>query len=196
MKYSREHIQKVLQNKGYKWFNDDSNKSFDVNIIGIRNAASKNVTNIFDDLITISYKENSVWQYKEWAATTDPGKKAMHSYQNPNGVAILVPGQYRSMHRIGLHKGKYSALTQQKECRVFRDSNKDLIYDESKIQSGIFGINIHHAGVSSTFVENWSEGCQVFKNLKDFEEFMSICEKSKVIHGNSFTYTLIETKDL
>jgi len=39
-------------------------------------------------------------------------------------------------------------------------------------------------------------GCQVFKKAADFEEFMKICRKSKDIHGNRFTYTLIETKDI
>lgn len=197
MKYSKQHIQKVLTNKGYKWFNDDASKGFDVNIVGIRNAATKNVTNIFDDLLTLSYKdEQGVWQYHEWAITTDPGTKAVKQFQNPKGVARLVPNQYRKMHRIGLHKGKYDALCQQSGCVVYRDWNKDLKFDEIKTESGIFGINIHHAGVSSTFVENWSEGCQVFKNIKDFEEFLNIIKKARDIHGNNFSYTLIETKDL
>jgi hypothetical protein len=51
-------------------------------------------------------------------------------------------------------------------------------------------------GVDSTYVENWSEGCQVFKRAADFEEFMTICRKSAKIHGASFTYTLIESKDI
>jgi hypothetical protein len=69
-------------------------------------------------------------------------------------------------------------------------------YDENKIQEGIFGINIHKAGADSTYVENWSEGCQVFKKAADFESFMAICRKAAAIHGKSFTYTLIESKDL
>lgn len=70
------------------------------------------------------------------------------------------------------------------------------MFDEKTIQEGIFGINIHKAGVDSTFVENWSEGCQVFKRSKDFDEFMAIVRKSKAVHGNSFTYTLINSNDL
>ena len=69
-------------------------------------------------------------------------------------------------------------------------------YDESKIEEGMFGINIHHAGADSTYVNDWSMGCQVFKKTKDFEEFMKICRKSRDIHGNSFTYTLIESSDI
>ena len=41
-----------------------------------------------------------------------------------------------------------------------------------------------------------NEGCQVFKRVKDFDEFMKIVKKSKKIHGNSFTYTLIESNDI
>ena len=71
-----------------------------------------------------------------------------------------------------------------------------MVYDESKVDTGIFGINIHKAGVDSTFVENWSEGCQVFKRSAEFDAFMVIAKKAAAIHGNKFTYTLIESKDI
>lgn len=196
--YSKDKIKEALVKKGYAWFEDQANKGFDVNIVGVRNSAlASKVTNLFDDKITISYKDqNDAWQYHEWEATTDPGKKAMVVLHNVKGVARLVPGQYRGMSTIRKHQGKYEALCQQKECTVFRDANKDMLYDEAKTETGVFGINIHHAGVNSTFVENWSEGCQVFKRIADFEEFMAICRKARAIHGNSFTYTLITTNDL
>ena len=59
----------------------------------------------------------------------------------------------------------------------------------------MYGINIHKSGQDSTWVENWSAGCQVFKRVKDFDAFMKICKKAKTIHGNKFTYTLLESKD-
>ena len=34
------------------------------------------------------------------------------------------------------------------------------------------------------------------KKSSDFDEFMAIIRKAKDIHGNSFTYTLIESSDL
>ncbi len=80
--------------------------------------------------------------------------------------------------------------------KVYRDVNKDLKFDETKIDEGVFGINIHKAGADSTYVENWSEGCQVFKKSADFEAFMTICRKAAAIHGKSFTYTLIESADI
>ena len=81
---------------------------------------------------------------------------------NDKGVAILKPGQYRGSHTIGLHQGKYEALKQGGKVKVYRDANRDMNYDEKVIQEGVFGINIHKAGANSTYVENWSEGCQVF----------------------------------
>jgi len=198
MAYTREQIEAAVKAKGYAWFNDDANKSYDVNIVGVRNMATgQKVTNVFDDHLTISFKdETGAWQFFIWAATTDPGKKGVLEYHNKDGVARLVANQYRGSHTIRLHQGKYEALGQQKPVKVYRDSNKDLNYDETKVTEGIYGINIHKAGQDSTWVENWSEGCQVFKRVKDFDAFMKICKKAAKIHGNSFTYTLLQSTDI
>ena len=197
MSYTKEQIETAVKSKGHVWFEDTANKGYDVNIVGIRNTATgEKVTNAFDDYLTISYKENGQWKCHVWPATTDPGKKGVMEYHNKDGVARLVEGQYRGSHIIRLHQGKYEALGQDKPVKVYRDANKDMTYDENKITEGVYGINIHKAGADSTYVENWSEGCQVFKKSADFEAFMKICRKSKDIHGNRFTYTLIETKDI
>jgi hypothetical protein len=196
--YTREQIEKAVKAKGYVWFADEANKSYDVNIVGVRNMSTgQKVTNLFDDCLTISFKdETGKWQFYCWLATTDPGKKGVLEFHNKAGVARLVANQYRGSHMIRLHQGKYEALGQQKPVKVYRDANKDLNYDETKITEGLYGINIHKAGQDSTWVENWSEGCQVFKRVKDFDEFMKICKKSAKIHGNSFTYTLLQSTDI
>jgi len=195
MAYIREQIEAAVKAKGYAWF--EGAKDYDVNIVGVRNSATGQVvTNAFDDVITISFKVGGVWQFHEWANTTDPGKKGVMEYHNTKGVARLVEGQYRGSHAIGLHQGKYKALKQAKNVKVYRDADRNMTYAEDKIDEGLFGINIHKAGVDSTYVENWSEGCQVFKRIKDFDEFMAICDKAAAIHGNSFTYTLIESTDI
>ena len=192
--YTREQIEKAVKAKGYKYF---ENGEFNVNVIGIRNTApGKKVTNLFDDWISISYKEGGVWKFFIWAATTDPGTKGVKEFHNAGGVARLVPGQYPGSHHVGLHQGKYEALKQKANVKVYRDANKDMVYDETKITEGVYGINIHHAGADSTYVENWSEGCSVFKKIKDFDVFMVICKKAAALQGNSFTYTLIESKDI
>jgi len=195
MAYTREQIEAAVKAKGYVWF--EGVKDYDLNIIGIRNSSTGNkVTNVFDDTLTVAFKLNGSWQFKQWPATTDPGTKGVKEYHNAAGVARLVPGQYRGSHAIGLHQGKYEALKQQKPVKVWRDANRDMTYDEKIIQEGIFGINIHKAGADSTYVENWSEGCQVFKRSADFDEFMKLAKEASKIHGPSFTYTLIESKDI
>ena len=196
MPYTIEQIEKAVKAKGYVWF--EGAKDYDVNIVGIRNLQpSKHVTNLFDDTLTISYKKDGVWQFHEWPITTDPGKKAMLQYSNPKGVAILVPGQYRGSHMIGLHQGKYEALRQQRPVKVWRDKDKDMEYDWVDEDTGIFGINIHRSNpkTESTYVENWSEGCQVFKRVNQFNTFMDICRLARNIHGNSCTYTLLTSDD-
>jgi hypothetical protein len=201
MSYTREQVEAAVKAKGYVWFEDSGNKGYDVNIIGVRNnspSVADKVTNVFDDFITLSFKDESGnWQYYIWNGTCDPGKKGVMEFHNKKGVARLVPGQYRGVWKIDLHQGKYEALCQRNgNVTVWRDDNKDLIFEEKVTDTGMFGINIHKAGQDSTWVENWSEGCQVFKRVKDFDVFMSICKKASKIWGNKFTYTLIESTDI
>ena len=189
--YTREQIKKAVLSKNYVWFDDTANKGYDVNIVGVRNSSTgKKVTNVFDDYLTISYKdEKGVWQFYAWAATTDPGKKSMLEW--------LVQGQYRSTWKIDKHQGKYDALCQRSgNVKVYRDTDFDLEYDENKITEGVYGINIHKAGQDSTWVENWSAGCLVFKRVMDFDVFMSIVKKAAKIHGNSFSVTLLNSDDI
>ena len=201
MSYTREQVEAAVKAKGYAWFEDSSNKGFDVNIVGIRNSSTgKNVTNVFDDFITISYKENGAWKFFIWAATTDPGNKSMLERKKmgiSGGCARLVKGQYRRTLPIDKNQGKYDALCQRlRKVKVYRDADLDMEYDEDKITEGIYGINIHKSGRDSTWVNDWSAGCQVFKKSMDFDAFMSIVKKAAKIHGNKFSYTLIETKDI
>tara|TARA_R110000765_G_scaffold35759_1_gene80251 strand:+ start:289 stop:903 length:615 start_codon:yes stop_codon:yes gene_type:complete len=203
MIYTKEQILYAVRNKGHVWFYDDDNKNYDVNIVGVRNSKTKGkVTNAFDDKMTISYKIDGEWQYHEFDCTTDPGTHWVENVMNDKGVAILKPGQYRRSHKLRLHLGKYLALGQQNTVTVYRDNNRDDNYDldESKTETGIFGINIHRAskykGKKSTQINKWSAGCQVIAANDDWHEFLDICQAAREIHGNSFTYTLIESKDL
>ena len=198
--YTREQIENAMAEKGYRYFKSGD---LNLNIVGVRNSETKNrVTNAFDDCITLSYKLDSEWKFHCFKCTTDPGTHWVENLLNPNGVAILKPNQYRGSHKIGLHQGKYEALRQQKPLEVYRDDNQDGIYDclEEDVENGIFGINIHRAtaktGGKSTRIDKWSAGCQVIASNDDFAVFMKICNQAKDLWGNSFTYTLIESKDI
>ena len=201
--YTREQIETAVKAKGYKWFEDPKDKGFDVNIVGVRNSSTDGaVTNKFDDHITVSYKVNGEWQFRCYEATTDPGKHWVENVMNKHGVAILKPGQYRGSHKIRKHQGRYDALGQQKPMKVYRDNNKDGTYDfsEENVHEGIYGINIHratkYAGKKSTQIDRWSAGCQVIAANDDWTAFMKIMRAARAIWGNSFTYTLIESKDI
>jgi hypothetical protein len=199
-RYTRKQIEDTVKSKGHTWFEGGD---YNLNIVGVRNSETDNkVTNAFDDRITLSYSVGEEMIYHEFPATTDPGMHWEQNLLNKDGVAILVAGQYRGSHKIGLHQGKYEALRQNKPVRVFRDKNKDGVYDmdPDRIFEGIFGINIHRAtkweGKTSTQIDKWSAGCQVIAANDDFRLFMEIANKAKDKWGNSFTYTLLESKDL
>ena len=201
--YTREQIEETVKDKGYKWFDDTNNKGYDVNIVGIRNSSTDDkVTNKFDDCVTISYKKEGKWKFFCFEGTTDPGDNWMDNPWLEKGTAILKPGQYRGSHKIRLHGGKYEALGQKKDVTVYRDKNKDGTYDlnESTTDTGLLGINIHRAtaleGKKSTNVDKWSAGCQVIAANDDWHKFLKICKKAREIHGNSFSYTLLESKDI
>ena len=143
--YTREQIETSVKAKGYKWFEDTNNKGYDVNIVGVRNSETKGrVTNAFDDCITISYKVEGEWQFHCFPCTTDPGSHWVENILNEKGVAILKPNQYRGSHKLRLHAGKYLALGQKKDVTVYRDNNRDNVYDldESKTDTGLFAVTI------------------------------------------------------
>lgn len=200
MSWTRRKIELTVKHLGYQWFESGN---YNLNIVGVRNSGTnQEVTNKFDDWLTVSYQIDGVHHYHQYNATCDPGLHWEQNLLNPNGVAILVPGQYRGSHEIGLHQGKYEALRQKRPLKVFRDNNRDGRYDMNpdRIFEGIFGINIHRAtkweGATSTQIDKWSAGCQVIASNNDFTEFMQICNAAKDIWGNSFTYTLIESGNI
>lgn len=195
MKYTLYQIKEALRKKEYIFF--DLNKEYNVNIIGVRE--NSQLTNSFDDLLYLIYSDGEADNIEEFSITTDPGKYWLNNPINNDGCAIVVPGQYRGVWKIGYHQGKYQALIQDKPIKVYRDDNKDDVYDfePSKIREGYYGINLHRSNpyTESYYVDKWSAGCQVFKRVTDFNFLLSICKISAKIYGNSFTYTLLEKDD-
>lgn len=108
--------------------------------------------------------------------TTDPGVKYLNSPMSPKGCAILCEGWHRRLWKLGTHKG-YEALQQYSSCKVYRDNNRDNVFDldPNTIESGSFGINLHRANVNSLAktVSVHSAGCCVIRDIKDFNKFMS-----------------------
>ena len=191
-------IQKTLENKNYVYF---TRGKYNLNIVGIRSNNNNKVTNKFDDLLVVEYNDGFNDKQSIYSITTEPGLYYMtNKLGNSKGTAILVPGQYRGCWMIGKHNGKYKALVQKKPVKVYRDGNKDDIYDldQTTINEGCFGINIHRSNevYTRSTIDMYSAGCQVFNNPVDFRNFIRLCEKQINIYGNSFTYTLINEEDL
>lgn len=195
-KVKKANFENILSKKGYAYF---TKGTYNLNIIGIRSNARTN-NNVFDDFIVIEYCNSKGKKCKDiYPITTNPGTYYLKTPMNNKGCAILVLGQYRGCWTIGKHKGQYEALVQRKPIKVYRDNNKDSVLDctTSPVEEGIFGVNIHKAGVNSVLVNNWSAGCQVFKKSADFYNFMTLCKlQTKAGFGSNFTYTLIDEKDL
>ena len=176
--YTVDELKSEFNRLGYKWF--------PFHVVGIRSKA--NEPNKFDDLIGI-VKNNTIKWYK---GTTNAGTYWLLNPSNVDGTAVLKCGQYVDSWAIGLHQGKYKALKQIKPVTVYRDGDRDNIAEEQgKLDTGLFGINIHRANETATSVniDKWSAGCQVLANGVDFKEFINTCEMSKI---NFFTYTLLK----
>lgn len=167
------------------------------NIFGIRNSDVE--ANSFDDSVGVLYKDiNGEWCIGIWDATTDPGEYARKNPMNQDGTAIIVPGFHSKCYKLGKHKGE-EAMEQIAPMVYVRDANKnktlDFLYKITgwKVFKQNGKTNIHRAGVDSKLVDTWSYGCQVFKRVKEFLQFLKII-KSSIAYGykNEFDYTLFE----
>ncbi|MEP7374731.1 MAG: hypothetical protein ABI675_15150 [Chitinophagaceae bacterium] len=183
----------ILRYKSYEVYT----RPYELNIVGIR--ADSTIPNRFDDEIHVFFKTNTnQWIHYVFPATTDPGTYWLKSPMHPQGTAILMQGQYKGAYKIGLHRNKYYALVQRKPVTVMRDYDRNAMLDfwNGKMDTGVFGINIHRASINgiTRTVDVYSAGCQVFANITDFNRFMQHCEQHKKLYGNSFTYTLIDRR--
>lgn len=207
MNINVETLKNSVKTLNYKWFEDRPN------IIGIRTKLL--VPDTFNDLITISYKENGSEKLKVYSITTEPGVFYQKTLLNSEGCAVVEPGQWIDAYSIGFHKGydgskinpntkepypAHRALVLTGHIMIKRDKDKDGIAGNSgTVMNGDnTGCNIHGA-VRSDLTKKigpWSAGCQVFAAWKDKEEFVDICEKYKQIVKNKFTYTLLKEEQL
>ena len=192
-----ERIRQVFQTKGYSFFDKGD---YNLNIIGVRNQSGR--ADYFDDYLCAVYKIDDQWVVDTWAATTEPGTSILQKPIVKGGTAILIPGQYRSVYKIGTHGGKrrYTALCQRLgKVKIWRDDNRDRIPDyEGEIHEGMYGINIPRqwGPDDREYTGGVSAGCQVFRSGKEFYQFMELCHISAEMYSNRFTYTLINDTDL
>ena len=183
-----------IKEHGFAIFDDGD---YDLNIIGIRNLNSSR-SNLFDDKMIVAYRLGEKWITEEFIITTDPSSYYLMKEDYKPCAIYYHPQQARGAYKIGLHRGKYKALTQHRAVKFWRDGNKDDHLDyKGEVYKQRIGLNIHKASQKpegSHFVDVWSAGCQVFKyaDKRGFERFMWLCEQQVQSLGyTTFTYTLI-----
>lgn len=186
-------VKAALRKKGYKVFTGAE----ELNLVGIRTLPGE--AGKFDDTLAVFYVDaDGNEAFHLFAITTDPGRYYLNNPANVDGTAILKEGQY-PVYQYALHRGAYMALCQRTgDVTVYRDRNKNNVIDYDNTDTGMFGINIHHAAKTgkTEFVGKFSAGCQVFQSIDDFNEVMELVRKQLRKYGNKFTYTLLNTNDI
>lgn len=184
-----------------RYMNSKSYRVYDkkniLNIVSMRNKSNGLVSNKFDEKMYVFFKNNNNnWSLMEYDITTVPGFKPKTN-ELPNNVAILKLGQYIDQYKIGYHQGKKDhKCLKYATSVVHRNDNKSKYNFKASTQTGGFGINIHRSSKtgSGINVNNWSQGCQVFKNVNQFNQFMNLCDKQS-LSKKTFTYTLCDLND-
>ena len=192
-----ETIRNTCEHLEYAFFSEGV---FNLMLFGIRNQIVN--SNTYNDRIGVIYRDQyDVLTVEVFPGTTDPGRFFLKNPLVVDGTAILPPGQYRGMFKIGTHKG-YEALVQNIPLKVWRDHNRDAVLDipVKDVRSDASGIDLHRGPIYNPGLEpqigSWSAGCQVLQYYFHFMHLMSLANVSKGLYGNSFTYTLFDEAQL
>jgi hypothetical protein len=155
--------------------------------IGVYDIWIRNISdnpNVFDDKVyTFECTSNGIKPkfIMVCTGTSNAGLTGLKEFKkyNSEGCGVLKSDivVYDS-HKYGLHKGKYPAYTQNKPYPYYRDNNlNDKAEEIGTIHNNIIGANCHHAGVNSTFINDWSLACLVRNVLKQFDAWMKFMNK-------------------
>lgn len=174
----------------------------EINIWGVRSNDLQ--SNAFNDWLTFSYRrDDGVFAFYAFQATTDAGLYWRQNPENAKGVGVLVPGYYPGLWHRGLHRGQYPALVQTGPCDVWRDNNRDAVLDigsATPIERGVkIGLNLHHARAvgASAQVDKWSAACQVVADADDHAFVMTLVGR-QISAGlpDNFGYVLLNERDV
>ena len=195
-----EEIKALYKEKGYIFHEEPNNP----NLFGRRNADLVTVDK-FNDMIGFAMvTEDGRKVCHEWIGTTKPGLKNLDGVPfNPDGTAILIPGQYPNAWILGLHHRndplkRYPAYQQRTSgvWKVWRDKDADGQFDMSgKVFTNAEGINGHRASRNNKgeHVGLDGAGCQVILHEDEFLQWLW-AGKNALDKGlpNSFHYTLFQ----
>lgn len=190
---------KYLESKNYNVYAE----RFILNIVGMRSRDDGRVTNKFDDTLYVFYRNGNLdWEFYEYKITTLPGLRIPDLTGKsllPENVNILAPAQYVDQCILTNYK-KDSSIKVLKflECAFFEnESLSKYKYNYSKIKTDKIDIYIKpsvNKGFATDVYNHSADGSQVFKNNKQWKEFISLCE-NQLKYKKHFTYTLCRKKD-
>jgi hypothetical protein len=195
---SNKDIEKIIwfmNSKGYKVY-DGFNE---LNIVAIRDKDNGDVTNKFDDILYIFYRNQSGnMELVEYKITTVPGL-IPNKIELPKNVSILRLGQYVEQLKMDTYGGddNHRCLSFD-SCAVHRNTELDFYDWDSPTEIGNFAISIHRTSdpSSSENVYNYSEGSQVFKNRNQYDQFIKLCDDQvKNAKKELFTYTIFSKSE-
>lgn len=190
-----EDIISLVKSQGY----DIDTTPYKLNIVGIRDTANTEPILFQDEIAYFYYDQNGKLIGNVARGTTSPSVYFLENPMNSDGAAILKQGQYKNAYAIGLHRDIYKALVQVKPVTVMRDKDRNSYLNfYAPTTTGLYGINIHKATIKNNQAEIGADsaGCQVFMDVEDFNNMMKIAETSRSKNGNTFTYTLIDKKQI
>lgn len=215
-------ILEVLRHKGYKIFT----RPLEINTVGVRYQypGMPYSDQFMDRLYAIWKDKNGKWKMKWWSLSTIPGRKPGRSDRakgfkllkdavgkSRGGLGILKPAQYVDGLFMDYHKGSSRdarAMKIKGKQLAYRDQNygdPNITFTNEDPKNATGGANftmyIHKAyssgsGKNTYGVQNWSEGCQVLNSPKALNQYFDLCERHKQKYGNTFTYTLITSRDV
>jgi hypothetical protein len=165
----------------------------DLNLIGIRSAALEPET--YNDWIAVAYREAGLWNFFPFPATTDPGTFWARQPERVRGQAVLEPGQYPGLWRVGTFRGR-RALRQRGTARVWRGARREHYLDTEGVAEATrhSGIDLLRAPPPSD-PRKWASGAQVIGDEEHARFLLALCARASRHQGNGFSYTLLEEAD-
>lgn len=170
-----------------------------LNIVALQSVKKDNgqVSNKFDDTLNVFYKNiNGNWELLEYQITTMPGYVAK-TKELPKGNKILALGQYIEQCSLNDSDPKNKVIIVN-ECTMHtNDSTK--IYNYKSPKTNIKSITLLHRSSdigSAEYVFNYSTGAHVFKNVSQWDQFISLCENQiNIARKKTFTYTFVKQSE-
>ena len=182
-------LEEVCKKLGYSYF---TKGNYNLNVIVIRNP--KDNTNLFDDVMYVTFAVDDENDYYSYRCTADPGKSSLLNPHNPKGCARLCDGQVRGSHEIGLHKGR-PALRQCKGFPYQRDNTRLGIHHmDGPVYTDIIFADIHDTvNENDGKVDGQSEGCVVLRYPRDLLQLLTLVNKQKANGmGDKISLTILD----